>query len=89
MYGTTYGFQEEDAADGTSFAPSDAGRSTRQFPSSKTSQSQKMRVRKCTNTITRGRPHRKTVAVIFATGLVQIGDDQWPHTKDVGYNVHK
>ena len=34
MYGTPYRFQEEDAADGTSFAPSDPGRSTRQFPSS-------------------------------------------------------
>ena len=40
MYGTTYRFQEEDAADGSSFAPSDQGRSTRQFPSSETSQAQ-------------------------------------------------
>ena len=35
MYGTTYRFQEEEAADGTSFAPSDPSRSTRQFPHSK------------------------------------------------------
>ena len=31
----TYRFEEEDAEDGTSFAPSDPSRSTRQFPSSK------------------------------------------------------
>ena len=36
IYGTTYRFQEEDAADGTSFAPSDPSRSTRQFSSSET-----------------------------------------------------
>ena len=36
VYGTTYRFQEEDAADGTSFAPSGPDRSTRQFPSSET-----------------------------------------------------
>ena len=35
MYGTNYSFQEEDAADGISFEPSDQGRSTRQFVSSK------------------------------------------------------
>ena len=38
MYGTTYKNQEKDAADGTSFEPSDPGRDTRQFPSSETSQ---------------------------------------------------
>ena len=35
MYGTTYRLQEQSAADGTSLAPSDPGRSTRQFPFSK------------------------------------------------------
>ena len=35
MSGTTYRFQDRDAADGTSFAPSDPGRSTRPSPSSK------------------------------------------------------
>ena len=35
MYGTTSRFEEEDAADGTSFAPFDQGRSTHQFPSYK------------------------------------------------------
>ena len=35
MYGTNYRFQEEDAADGISFEPSDQGRSTRRFVSSK------------------------------------------------------
>ena len=39
MHGSTYRFQEEDAADGTSFEPSDPGQSTRQFPSSETKQS--------------------------------------------------
>ena len=39
IYGTTYRFQEEDAADGTSFAPSDQGRRTRHFLSSKTKHS--------------------------------------------------
>ena len=38
MYGTTYRFQEKDAADGISFEPSDPSRSTRQFPSSEKSQ---------------------------------------------------
>ena len=36
IHWTTYRFQERDAADGTSFAPSDPSRSTRQFPSSET-----------------------------------------------------
>ena len=84
MYGTTYRFQEEDAADGTSFAPADQGISTRQFPSSKTSQVQQMRARKCTNTI-----NEEDITVIFASRLFQIGDDQWPHIDDVGYNIHK
>ena len=35
MYETTYRFQEENAADGTSSAPFDPSRSTRQFHSSK------------------------------------------------------
>ena len=35
MYGTTYRFQEEDVADGTSSAPSDPGRNNCQFHSSK------------------------------------------------------
>ena len=34
IYGTTYRFQEGDAADGTSFAPFGPCKSTRQFPSS-------------------------------------------------------
>ena len=38
MYGTTYRCQEEYAADGTSFEPSDPRRSTRQFPSSERKQ---------------------------------------------------
>ena len=48
-----------------------------------------MRVQKCNNTIKRERPYHKTPAVIFASRLLQIGDDQWPHTDDVGYNIHK
>ena len=44
---------------------------------------------KCTNTIERGRPYHKTIAITFAPHLFQIGDDQWSHTDDVGYNIHK
>ena len=39
IHGTTYRFREEDAADGTSFAPSGPCKSIRQFPSSKTEHS--------------------------------------------------
>ena len=39
IYGTTYRFQEEDAADGTSFAPFGPYKSTRQLPSSETQHS--------------------------------------------------
>ena len=39
IYGTTYSFQEEDVTNGTSFEPSDSGRSTRPFPSFETKQS--------------------------------------------------
>ena len=37
----------------------------------------------------RGRPYHKTIAIIFASRLIQIGDDQGPHTDDVGHNIHK
>ena len=87
IYETIHRFQEEDAADGNSFAPSDPSRSTRQFPSSNTAQS--MRVRKCTYMTKRGRPYHKTVAIIFAPCLLQIGDDKVPHADDVGYNINK
>ena len=39
IYGTTYRFQEEDAADGTSFAPFGPCKRTRQFLSSETQHS--------------------------------------------------
>ena len=39
--------------------------------------------------IERDKPYHKTTAVTFASRLLQIGDDQWPHANDVGYNVHK
>ena len=48
-----------------------------------------MQVRKCTNTIKRGRPYHKTIAFIFASRLLQTRDDQWPHADDVGYNINK
>ena len=48
-----------------------------------------MRVRKCTNTIERGRSYHKTIAVNFASRLLQIGYVQWPHTDDAGYYIHK
>ena len=38
--------------------------------------------RKSTDTMERGRPYHKTIAVIFASRLlqvVQVGGDQWPH----------
>ena len=44
-------------------------------------------VRKWTNTIERGRLYHKTIAVIFASRLLQNGNDQWPHTNDVGHKV--
>ena len=89
MYGTTYRFQEEETVDGTSSAPFDQGRITRQFPSSKHHSYNKCGVRKCTNSIEWGRLYHKTIAVIFASRLLQIGYDHWPHTDDVAYNVNK
>ena len=50
-YGTTYRFQEGDAADGTSFVPFRPCKKTRQFPSSETEDSTiNEGMRKCTNT---------------------------------------
>ena len=71
-YGTTNRCQEEDAADGTSFAPFGPCRSTRQFPSSETEHS-------AINTGTesaptrpkRERPYHKTIAIVFASRLVK------------------
>ena len=37
----------------------------------------------------RGRPYQKTIAIIFASRLLQIGDNQGPHADDVGYNINK
>ena len=69
MYGTTYRFQEEDAADGTSFAPSDQGRSTRQFPSSKRDKYNKCGYESA-RTRAKGRKHyHKTIALILASRL--------------------
>ena len=89
-YGTTYRFQEEDAADGTSFAPFRPCKSTRQFPSSETQH-------RTINTSTgsaptrpkRRRPYQKTIAIVFAPRLLQIGDNQGPNADDVGDNVHR
>ena len=39
-------------------------------------------------TIKRGRVYHKTIAVLFASRLFQIGENQWPHCDDVGYNIH-
>ena len=87
---TTYRFQEEDAVDGTSFAPFGPCRSTRQFPSSET---QHGKINTGTgSTPTRpkgGRPYHKTIAIVFASRLLQIGDNQGPNADDVGDNVHK
>ena len=37
----------------------------------------------------RGRPYHKTIAIVFASRLLQIGDNQGPNADDVGDNVHK
>ena len=55
----------------------------------KQNKAQQKRVRKYTNTIKRGRPYHKTIAIICAPRLLQIGDDQWPHADEVGYNINK
>ena len=39
--------------------------------------------------IERVRPYHQTIAVIFASRLLQLGDDQRPHTADIGYNVQE
>ena len=36
-----------------------------------------------------GTPYHKSIAVIFGSRILQIGDDQWPDTDVVGYNVDK
>ena len=82
---TTYKFQEGDAADGTSFVPFGPCRSTRQFPSSETKHSTVIWVSKLhQHDQTRGRPYHKTILVVFASRLLQIGDNQGPNTKDIG-----
>ena len=89
-YGTSYRFQQEDAADGTSFAPFGPCKNTRQFPSS-------MAEHSTINTSTesaptrpkRGKPYHKTIAIVFASRLFQIEDNQGPNADDVGNNVNK
>ena len=87
IYGITYRFQEEDVADGSSFEPSDSSRSTRQFLSSERKQSILNAGAKEYQHDQRGRPYHKTIPITFAPRLLQIGDDQGPHTDDVGYNI--
>ena len=90
IYGTTYRFQEEDAEDETSFAPFGPCKSTRQFPSSETQH-------RTINTGTgsaltrpkRKRPYHKTIAIVVASRLLQIGDNQGPDADNVGDNLHK
>ena len=89
MYGTSYRFQEEDATDGTSFAPFDPGRSTQQFLPSKHHNCNKCGYESAPTQSKRRRPFHKTTALILASRLLQIGDDKGPHTDDVGYNIHK
>ena len=89
IYGTFYRFEEEDAADGTSFAPSDPSRSTRQFASSETKHS-------TMNTSTTSAPTRQKKDTLpqgyrhhLCVRLLQIGDDQGPHADNVGCNINK
>ena len=89
-YGTTYRFQEDHAADGTSFAPFGPCKSTRQFPSSETNYSTINTGTGCAPTQTkRGRPYHKPIAIVFASHRLQLGDNQGPNADDVGDNVHK
>ena len=37
----------------------------------------------------RGRPYHKTIAIVFASRLLQIGDKQGPNADAVGQNVNK
>ena len=37
----------------------------------------------------RGRPYHKTIAIVFASRVLQIGDNEGPTVDDVGDNVHK
>ena len=37
----------------------------------------------------RGRPYQKTIAIVFASRLLHIGDNQGPNTDDVGDNDNK
>ena len=51
---------------------------------------QKIRVRKVhQHDQKRGRPHHKTIAIVFASRLLQIGDNHGPNADDVGDNVYK
>ena len=83
-------FKKKMKADGNSFAPIGPCKSTRQFPSSETQHS-------TINTGTesaptqpkRGRPYHKTIVIVFASRLLQIGDNQGPNADYVGDNVHK
>ena len=89
-YGTTYKLQEEDAGDGTSFAPFCPCKSTRQFPSSETQHSTIITGTESAPTRPKsGRPYHKTIAIVFASRLLKIGDNQGPNADDVGDNVHK
>ena len=48
-----------------------------------------MQVGKSTNTNESGRLYHKTIPAIVASRVLEIGDDQWPHSNDVSYNVDK
>ena len=85
---TTYRFQEGDATDGTSCEPSGPCKSTRQFPSSEnTTQHNEDGYEKCTNTKKEERPYHKTIPIVFASRLLQVGDNEGPNADDVGNHV--
>ena len=90
IHWTTYRFQEEDATDGTSCAPSGPCKNTRQFPSSKTEHSTMNEGTVSAPTRPkRGRPYQKTIPIVFASRTLQIGDNQGPKVDDIGNNVNK
>ena len=65
-------------------------KNTRHFASSKTEHSTvKTATESAPARPKRGKPYHKTIAIVFASRLLQIGDNQGPNADDVGDNVIK
>ena len=88
IHGPTHRFQEGDATDGTSCVPSGPCKITRQFPSFETQHGTiKSGTEQRRFDQTRERPYHKTIPIVFASRLLQIGDNQGPDAYDVGNDV--